>query len=293
LFIGLNAGRAILVGAAPDNLDRYTDSYDVSGGGQMLGQPATITQTGRAAYENSFSAASLQRFAASGNPADIEVGNPNVVQPEQVTSYEIGYRGKLDKLVIDFSTYYNQYQDFISPENVLAPLYGTVGDNSLSLAALANDDTVTYQAYTNSDADISSYGAALGLSTKVFGDFDLSGSYTFTKLDFDRAANPDFQVQFNTPEHQFKASFGNDELFNNFGFNVNYRFSDDYYWEATFGNGIIPEFHVVDAQINYRVPSIKSTFKAGANNLLGDEYFTAFGTGFIGSIYYVSWIINN
>jgi len=77
------------------------------------------------------------------------------------------------------------------------------------------------------------------------------------------------------------------------GFNVNYRFSDDYYWEATFGNGIIPEFHVVDAQINYRVPSIKSTFKLGANNLLGDEYFTAFGTGFIGSIYYASWIINN
>ena len=293
LFIGLDAGRAVLIGAAPDNLDRFSRDYNVSGGGQLLGQPATITQTGRAAYENSFSANSLQRFSESGNPADIEIGNPNVVQPEQVTSFEIGYRGKLEKLVIDFSTYYNQYRDFLSPENVVAPLYGTVGDNSLSLAAIANGDFNTYQAYTNSDADIASYGASLGLSAKVFGDFDLSGSYTFTRLDFDREANPDFFVQFNTPEHQFKASFGNDELFKNFGFNVNYRFSDDYYWEATFGNGIIPEFHVVDAQINYRVPSIKSTFKLGANNLLGDEYFTAFGTGFIGSIYYASWIINN
>ena len=27
----------------------------------------------------------------------------------------------------------------------------------------------------------------LGLSTKVFGDFDLGGSYTFAKLDFDQA----------------------------------------------------------------------------------------------------------
>jgi outer membrane receptor protein involved in Fe transport len=293
LFIGLDAGRAVLIGAAPDNLDRYSRDLSVSGGGQLLGQPAIITQTGRAAYENSFSANSIQRFAASGNIADIEIGNPNVVQPEQVTSYEIGYRGKLDKLVIDFSTYYNQYQDFLSPENVIAPLYGTVGDNSLSLAAVANGDFATYQAYTNSDADIASYGASLGLSAKVLGDFDLSGSYTFTRLEFDREANPDFFVQFNTPEHQFKASFGNEELFNNFGFNVNYRFSDDYYWEATFGNGIIPEFHVVDAQINYSVPSIKSIFKVGGNNLLGDEYFTAFGTGFIGSIYYVSWIINN
>jgi len=81
-----------LIGAAPDNLDRFSRDYNVSGGGQLLGQPATITQTGRAAYENSFSANSLQRFSESGNPADIEIGNPNVVQPEQVTSFEIGYR---------------------------------------------------------------------------------------------------------------------------------------------------------------------------------------------------------
>lgn len=293
LFIGLNAGRAILVGAAPDNLDRYSRPWDVSGGGQLLGQPATITQTGRAAYENSFSANSILRFRESGNIADIEIGNPDVVSPEQVTSFEIGYRGKLDKLIVDFSTYYNQYQDFISPENVVAPLYGTVGDNSLSLLALQNGDVKTYQAYTNSDVDIASYGASLGLTAKVLGDFDLSGSYTYAKLDFDRVANPDFQVGFNTPEHQFKASFGNAELFKNFGFNINYRFSDDYYWEATFGNGVVPEFHVVDAQINYTVPSIKSTFKIGGNNLLGDEYFTAFGTGFIGSMYYLSWTINN
>ena len=101
----------------------------------------------------------------------------------------------LDKLIVDFSTYYNQYQDFLAPENVVAPLYGTVGDNSLSLAALANGDTKVYQAYTNSDVDIASYGASLGLTTKVFGNYDLSGSYTFTKLDFDRELNPDFQVQ--------------------------------------------------------------------------------------------------
>jgi len=50
---------------------------------------------------------------------------------------------------------------------------------------------------------------------------------------------------------------------------------------------------VLDAQINYKVPSLKSVFKVGGTNLLGDEYFTAFGTGFIGAMYYVSWTINN
>jgi iron complex outermembrane receptor protein len=294
LFIGLNAGRAILVGSAPDNLDRYTTSPDdVSAAGQLLGQPATITQTGRVAYENSYTLSSVNRLAQTGNPADLEIANPDIIKPEQVASFEVGYRGKIDKLVVDFSTYYNSYKDFISQEVVIAPYYGTVGDLGLSVAAIANSDFQAYSAYTNSEADVNSYGASLGLSMKVLGNYDLEGSYTYTKLDFDREANPDLQLNFNTPEHKFKASFGNQELFNNFGFNVSYRFSDDYFWEATFAQGVVPEFHNVDAQINYSIPSIKSTFKAGATNLLGDEYFTAVGTGFIGSMYYVSWTINN
>ncbi|MFC2148416.1 TonB-dependent receptor [Bacteroidota bacterium] len=292
LFIGLNAGRAILVGSAPDNLDRYVRPYDVSGGGQALGQPATITQTGAAAYNNSYSLSSVQTLGVTGDPGDLRVANPDLVKPEQVTSFEIGYRGKIDKIIIDFSTYYNNYKDFISQEVVVAPYYGTVGDGSLSVAAIINDDIQAYSAYTNSNVDVNSYGASLGLTAQVFGNFELGGSYTFTKQDFDQEANPDFMTSFNTPEHKFKASFGNQDLFENFGFNIAYRFSDDYFWEATFGNGVVPEFHTLDAQINYRVPSIKSTFKAGGTNILGNEYFTAFGTGFIGSIYYVSWAIN-
>ncbi|MGB5554825.1 MAG: TonB-dependent receptor [Flavobacteriaceae bacterium] len=293
LFIGLFTGRDILIGSAPDNLDRYTRSYDVSARGQLLGQPASIVQSGRAAYENSYSLSSFNELRETGNPAALQIANPNVVKPEQVTSYEIGYRGKIDKLVIDFSAYYNNYKDFISQEVVVAPLYGTVGDNSLSVQAISNSDFRRYGAYTNSDVDISSYGASIGLSTKVLGNFDLGGSYTFTKQDFDQAANPDFMSNFNTPEHKFKASFGNDALFKNFGFNVNYRFSDDYFWEATFGQGLVPEFHVLDAQVNFTIPSLKSTLKVGGTNLLGDEYFTAFGTGFIGSMYYVGLTINN
>ncbi len=294
LFIGLDAGRAILVGSAPDNLEQYSRDYDVSATGQaVFQQPSSVTQTGANAYNNSFSAASVAALGETGNPAVLEVANPNLVKPEKVTSFEIGYRGKLDKLVIDFSTYYNSYEDFISQEVVVSPYYGVVGDGGLSVDAIANGDFQAYSTYTNTDANVNSYGASLGLNMKVFGNFNLGGSYTFTKLDFDRDANPDVMLNFNTPEHKFKASFGNEQLFENFGFNVSYRFSDDYYWEATFGNGVIPEFHVVDAQINYNVPSIKSSFKLGGTNLTGKEYYTAFGTGYIGSMYYLSWTINN
>ncbi len=293
LFIGLDAGRAILVGSAPSNLDRWSRDYTVSASGQALGVPGTVTQTGAAAYNNSYTLSSVNALAATGNPAVLDVANPDVVKPEQVTSIEVGYRGKFGKLIVDFSAYHNTYEDFISQEVVVAPLYGTVGDNALSVAAIANGDFQAYSAYTNSQAPVKSYGASLGVSTKVFGNYDLSGSYTYAKLDFDRDTYPDFTTNFNTPEHKLKASFGNTEVFENVGFNIAYRYSDNYFWEATFGNGIVPEYHVLDAQVSLKVPSFKSTFKAGATNLLGDEYFTAFGTGFIGSMYYVGWTINN
>lgn len=293
LFIGLDAGRALLVGSAPDNLDRYSNVFDISQTGQAaFGQPAQITQTGAAAYNSSYTASSVGLLGVTGNPADLVVANPDVVKPEQVTAFEVGYRGKFDNLIVDFSAYHNTYKDFISTEIVVAPLYGVAGDGGLSVASIANGDFQAYSAYTNSRAEITSYGASIGLSTKVFSDFDLSGSYTYAKLDEDKNF-PDFNTNFNTPEHKFKASFGNTALFENFGFNVSYRFSDDYFWEASFGNGVVEEFHTVDAQINYSVPSMKSTFKAGATNLLGTEYNTAFGTGNIGSIYFLSWTINN
>lgn len=293
LFIGLDAGRAILVGSAPANLDRYSRDYDISASGQALGVPGTVTQTGAAAYNNSYTASSVGALAATGNPAVLEIANPEVIKPERVTSIEVGYRGKFGKTIVDFSAYFNKYEDFISQEVVIAPLYGSVGDNALSVAAIANGDYQAYSTYTNSEVPVKSYGASLGVSTKIFGNYDLSGSYTYAKLDFDRETYPDFTTNFNTPEHKFKASFGNTEVFKNFGFNIAYRYSDDYYWEATFGNGIVPEYHVLDAQVSLQVPSFKSTFKAGATNLLGDEYFTAFGTGFIGSMYYIGWTINN
>jgi outer membrane receptor protein involved in Fe transport len=294
LFIGLNAGAAILVGSAPDNLDRYTaTSKDLSGTGFGLLGVENVPLNGRDAYTNSYSAASVAAAVDTGDLSLLQAGNPELVKPEKVTSYEFGYRGKFNKTIVDLSAYYNSYEDFISNEVVLVPFYGEVGDASLSVLALLNDDFQPYQAYTNSAADVNSYGASIAVSTKVFGGYDLSFNYTYAKEDFDQKSDPDFVTNFNTPEHKFKARFGNTNLFDNFGFNVAWRWSDTYLWQNAFATGPIPAFNVLDAQVNLRVPSLKSTFKLGASNVLGDEYYTAVGTGFIGSMFYASWVINN
>lgn len=285
LFIGLNAGRAILVGSAPSNLDRDVRQFPLSASGQALTGQTQATVVGRSAYDNSFSLASV----LAGAPQAV---NTPLVKPEEITAYEAGYRAQFGKIAIDLSGYFNQYKDFISNTTVLVPFYGQAGDGALSLLALQNGDYFAYQNYTNSPVDIDSYGVTVGVDAKIFGNFDIGANYTYMEQDFNQAAFPDFRTNFNSPNHKVKASFGNTELFKNFGFNVNYRWTDSYFWQATFADGEIPSYSVLDAQINYAVPSLKSVFKVGGSNILGEEYFSAIGTGAVGSIFYASWTIN-
>ena len=261
-YIGLDVGNAILVGGVEENQDRYS---------LTLADGSVIT--GRDAYENSFTLAS-----GGTEKADVDF-----VTPEKVTAFEVGYRGLLleasQRITVDLSVYYNQYEDFIANKNVIA--FNAAGNSRV------------FQLYTNSAADISSYGATLGVNTKVFNGFDLGVNYTFAKFDFDQSSDPDFEAGFNTPEHKVKLQFGKTNLFKNFGFNINARWQDEYLWESTFVDGTIKSRTVLDAQINYSVPSIKSVFKLGGANLTGQEYLSAPGIGAIGSQYYISWTINN
>ncbi|MBT8236829.1 MAG: TonB-dependent receptor [Bacteroidia bacterium] len=285
LFIGLDAGAAVLVGSAPDNLDRDIRTFDLTPSGQALTGMPTAQVVGRAAYENAYSVSSV----LAGAPMAV---NTPIVKPEEISAYEVGYRAQFGQIAIDISAYYNEYTDFLSQTNVFVPFYGQAGDGGLSLLALQNGDRRVYLAYTNSPTEVQSIGATVGIEAKVFKDFDIGANYTYADLDFDQATFPDFRTNFNTPEHKFKAFFGNTELFENFGFRVNYRWSDEYLWQASFADGTIPSYSILDAQFTYNVPSFKSSFKIGGSNILGEEYISAIGTGSIGSIYYVSWTIN-
>ncbi|MGB5463227.1 MAG: hypothetical protein WBM92_07670, partial [Aureibaculum sp.] len=161
-----------------------------------------------------------------------------------------------------------------------------------ALIAIANQDYQPFQVYTNSAADVKSYGGSIGMTTKIFGDFNFGLNYTYAKFDLDQESDPDYEAGFNTPEHKVKVGFGNTSLFENFGFNVDVRWSDEYLWESTFADAIIDARTVIDAQLNYSIPKIKSLFKVGGTNLGGKEYMSAPGVGAIGSLYYVSWVVN-
>ncbi|MFV8347643.1 TonB-dependent receptor domain-containing protein [Flavobacterium sp. ZB4P13] len=310
-YIGFNVGSALLLGSAPDNLTRFSEvrGNDIDGSGTIsaFGQSVlgsnTVVMNGLRAYNNSYTATSVGQFSATGNAALLRKTNVDYVKPEQVKAFELGYRSFVNDVSIDINGYYNIYNDFIGNLNVVAPYYGTTQDSPnpavnpadpgfQTLAALKGGDYRVYQLYTNTDVEIKSLGFGLGLSKKVYNDFEVGVNYNYAEFKFDQAKDPSFEAGFNTPKHRVKASLGNEKLFNNFGFNISGRWNNEYLWQSTMADGMIDAATVIDAQINYNIPKLKSTLKLGASNIGGKEYTQVLGAGLIGQQYFASWTIN-
>jgi outer membrane receptor protein involved in Fe transport len=307
-YIGLDLGPFALIGSAPENLSRFVEDRPVSANGQALGNPSSVTLSGVEAYNNSYTLASVQAFSAalsanSGNlpaaAALLQVAKPGLVKPEQVQAFEVGYRTVVNNdFSIDINGYYNIYNDFLNQARVITPYYGTVGtdptnpETQKTYPAIINGDRRVYQIYTNSKTEVTSTGFGVGLSKKVYKDFEVGVNYNFADFKFDAAKDPSFIPGFNTPKHRIKASLGNTDLFKNFGFNVNVRYNTEYLWQSSFADGTVPENTVLDAQINYGIPSLKSVLKVGATNIGGKDYIQVIGAGAIGQQWFASLTIN-
>jgi outer membrane receptor protein involved in Fe transport len=309
-YIGFNVGNAVLIGSAPDNLDRYRETLPVSTAiGQAFAGGNSVVITGQNAYFNSYTASSVRQFAALAGSDPLAAAallrrtNVDLVKPETVKAFELGYRGQVDRISIDINGYYNIYNDFIGNLNVLAPLYGVAQDSpsltggptdlgTQSVHAIQTGNVRAFQLYTNTDIEIQSIGFGAGLSSKVYKDFELGANYNFADFSFDQALDPSFEAGFNTPKHRVKGSISNDRLFTNFGFNLSARWNSEYLWESTMVDGVIEAATVVDAQINYSIPKLKMVIKAGGTNLGGQEYRQVLGAGLIGQQFFVGVTIN-
>lgn len=307
-YIGLDLGPFALIGSAPENLVRYSEIRNVSAAGQAAGATATVPMDGTNAYNNSYTLTSVQAFGAalSANPADVagaaallQSANVNLVRPEEVKAFELGYRSVINNdLSVDLNGYYNQYNHFLNTSRVAGVYYGDV-NSAINLSdplspvyALARSDRRIYQVYSNTSADVASLGFGVGLSKKVYKNFELGANYNYSQLDFDQSEDPGFVTGFNTPKHRVKASLGNTRLFKNFGFNTNVRWNSEYLWQSSFADGMVPETTVFDAQINYAVPTCKLLFKFGATNIGGKDYIQVIGAGSIGQQWFASVTIN-
>ncbi|WP_281636625.1 carboxypeptidase-like regulatory domain-containing protein [Flavobacterium marginilacus] len=307
-YIGLDLGPFALIGSAPENLVRFSETLNVSAAGQSAGAVATVGMNGNNAYDNSYTLVSVQDFgkALADNPsnlaaaaAKLKAANINLVRPEEVKAFELGYRTIINNdFSVDINGYYNQYNHFLNTSRVAGVYYGDV-NSAINLSdplspvyALVRSDRRIYQVYSNTSADVASLGFGIGLSKKVYKNFELGANYNYSQLDFDQSQDPGFVTGFNTPKHRVKASLGNTRLFKNFGFNTNVRWNSEYLWQSSFGDGMIESATVFDAQVNYALPQYKLLFKVGGTNIGGKDYIQVIGSGAIGQQWFASLTIN-
>ncbi|WP_412467707.1 TonB-dependent receptor domain-containing protein [Pedobacter sp. KLB.chiD] len=267
----------------PTTQNQYID-LSVGGGSQRLigGLPEIMFGKYRLDVNKPYTDVSYRAFLASAaatgtpNPALLQQYNFDAkgVRPESVQSYELGYKGLvLPNLLIDAYGYYNIYKDFITAVDVYQNVNGSF---------------VKFGVPVNAEGEVTSYGAALGLDYLI-GKWNMSGNVSYNQIG-DLPVN--YINDFNTPKIRYNLGLGNKEIIKNFGFNVSYRWQDQFYWNSSFASGQVPAYSSLDAQVSLRIPSVQSVVKLGGSNVLNKYYITSYGNPMAGAIYYVGLTFN-
>jgi len=267
----------------PTTQNQYID-LSVAGGRQRLigGLPEMLNKYGLLTTNKAYTDVSYRAFLASAaagtpNPALLKTYefDPRGIRPESVRSYEVGYKGLLSpKFLIDAYVYYSQYKDFITGIDV----YQQKGT-----------DFPKFGVPVNAKGEVTTHGAALGIDYVLGKNYNLSGNVSYNKID---DLPTDYINDFNTPEVRYNLGLGNREIIRNLGFNVNYRWQGEFFWNSSFASGTVPAFTTIDAQVNLKVPSVNSMIKIGGSNILNKYYFTSYGNPAVGALYYISYTFN-
>ena len=209
------------------------------------------------------------------------------IQPEEVQTLEVGYRTTLfDKVYLDAGYYFSSYTNFIG-FNLGAEVFfdDTPGSGNVP----TNVDIYRYSA--NSASTVRTQGLSVGLNY-YWREFKIAGNYSYNDLVVTNDDDPIIPA-FNTPKHKYNIGFSGRRLklkentSNTFGYNVNYKWIQGFVFEGSPQfTGFVPTYDMLDAQINVRVPSMHTTFKLGASNLLDNKQFQTYGGPRIGRLAY-------
>ncbi|MEQ9305619.1 MAG: TonB-dependent receptor, partial [Marinoscillum sp.] len=296
-YISLDIISARLLGGLP----QFYEFYDLNAV-SSTGTPLAFTGGSVNEFRNSvFSGNSPFDPATFGLLEAVTDYDP--VKPEKVKSMELGYKSLINnKLLIDAVYYYNIYTDFITQVRIVKASELTQDDaddiNSEAGATVVSGgdpaynsilngtSNNTFQIFTNLDNTVTSQGAAIGLTYSLIRGYTLGGNYSWNKLI--GGFNENTLTEFNTPEHKVNVSFANRKVTDNIGFNITYRYQTEFEWQSSFAIGNVPAFGTLDAQVSYKLESLKSILKIGGSNVLNKYYNQSLGGPNIGAIYYVS-----
>lgn len=247
-----------------------------------------------------YTTASVRAAQASGDVNDLVAWNFEEFETEKVTTWEIGYKSLIEnKLLIDGYAYYSNYSDFITEVDLTQTAVGNTnaGGATPLYAGPADpqgivDQTVATQRYgfdVNSDENVRAVGWAVSAEYLLDKGYTIGGNISWNELtNQDELIENGFTTFFNTPEWRYNLKFANRKVTDRFGFSLQYRWQDAFFWESSFGQGVVPAFGTLDAQVSYKIPDLKSILKIGGSNITNERYTTSFGNPRIGSLYYIA-----
>lgn len=216
---------------------------------------------------------------------------------EEVTSWEVGYRGMvMPKLFADASYYRSRYNNFIGTKRFIgredgtAPSVQEFGALAVGAPGAPSPGTPEFrnrsrvmQVWLNADQPVVSQGVALGLEYYLAREVALMANYTWSDIEEIEG----LILGFNTPRHKFNVGLSGEPM-TNLTYSANLRWTDAYEFQMPFAEGFIESFATIDAQVGYSLPRYNSTIAIGGTNLLDGSNISAYGAAPIGRMVYTS-----
>jgi iron complex outermembrane receptor protein len=225
----------------------------------------------------------------------IDYFNVDPVRPEKVKTIEAGYRATLFKnIFFDANYYFSFYKDFIG-YNIGAKLQFQDPPFTNRLKSLT-----VYRIASNAKDIVVTQGGSVGINYYFEKYYSFIANYSYNFLDR-RGSDDKLIPAFNTPVNKFNVGINgrdiNGYIFNvhimNTGFNINYKWVQGFKFEGSPQfTGNVETYGLIDAQINYKMKKIKSTFKLGASNVLDNKVYQVYGGPLIGRLAYLSVLVN-
>ncbi|MFN8343764.1 MAG: TonB-dependent receptor plug domain-containing protein [Spirosomataceae bacterium] len=219
------------------------------------------------------------------------------IAPERLNTWEIGYKGQLAKgIYADLSYYRSVYNDFIGTlrfygrEDGLTPAGVPIPTATGDFAKATADRTRgrLIQTWVNADHPVNTQGFMISTDWFYSKKINFNANYTWSHIN--ESDTQGLILGFNTPEHKFNIGL-NGEPVSNLTYAFNYRYTTGYTYFMPIDEGYISAFGVLDGQVSYRLPKLKSRLRLGGTNLLNANAVQVYGAASIGRVVYLGWVL--
>lgn len=227
------------------------------------------------------------------NSAGAVVGNIAPIEPETNNTWELGYKGVIaDKLLVDVTGYYSQFDHFMSPLVIIAnfltpasqggPTYAFDAKTGAAITGATGGPQIPLTYFNVGQATI--HGLDLGVKWIVTPTVALNGTTSIQRLDHieRKPTDPAEATAFNSPTAKFTLGADVSQLGDrNLSGGLVIRHVTEYDFLSGVNVGTIPGFSTLDLSFSYALPSVRSHIDLSMQNLFACRSGTSSINGYI------------